>query len=406
MTATVTIDFTNPAIRADPHPTYTRLRNEAPVFWNGNAWLISRYDDIVTLLNDPRMSSARTDAHYAALPPEVRAELQPLHHVLSSRMLLSDPPTHTRLKNLVTPAFSARMTTTRRAGMQAVVDRFIDACLAKGEIDAMHDFATPVPSWVIADILGVPQSDQPRFTRWSEDQVRVYDRPGTVHDRIEVMRQGQRSMLEMRDYLVEIIDARRRDPRDDLITRLVQAEEEGDRLSRDELVVMIVAILIGGNNSTAHLIGNALLTLLRHPDALARLRAAPELIRPAIEEVLRYESPVQATSRVAKADVEIGGQTIRAGDNVSVLIGSANRDPAAFDDPDEFVIDRHPNRHLTFAHGPHFCLGTSTARALAQAAVLTFVQRCGTIESRGEPTLIDGFSFRGPKTLPVAVATG
>jgi cytochrome P450 len=406
MTATVTIDFSDPAIRADPHPTYARLRAEAPIFWNGNAWLISRYDDIVTLLNHPAMSSARTDAHYATLPPEVREELQPLHYVLSNRMLLSDPPKHTRLKNLVTPAFSARMTTTRRASMQAIVDRFTAECLAAGEIDFMHDFATPVPSWVIADILGVPQSDQPMFTRWSEDQVRVYDRPGTLHDRVEVMRQGQRSMLEMRDYLVEIIDARRRDPQDDLITGLVQAEQEGDRLTRDELVVMIVAILIGGNNSTAHLIGNAMLTLRRHPDALERLRAEPVLIRPAIEEVLRFESPVQATSRVAKDDVEIGGQKIRAGDNVSVLIGSANRDPAAFDEPDHFVVDRHPNRHLTFAHGPHFCLGTSTARALSQTAVLTFVQRCRRIEPRGEPTLIDGFSFRGPKTMPLTVSAG
>lgn len=405
MSAITAIDFTDPALRDNPIPIYERLRHEAPVFWNNGHWLTSRYDDIVTLLNDPRVSSARTDAHYAALPASVREELAPLHRVLSSRMLLTDPPTHTRLKSLVTPAFSAKMSNSRRARIQAICNRFADECLTAREVDVMARYATPLPSWVIAEILGVEPDDQPRFTRWSEAQVRIYDRPGTANDRVRIMREGQAAMLELRAYLEAIIEQRRRDPQDDLITQLVQAESEGDRLSGDELVVMVIAILIGGNNSTAHLIGNAVLTLARRPDATERLRADPELTRAAIEEVLRYESPVQATSRVAKEVIEIGGQTIQPGDNITVLLASANRDEAVFPSPDAFILDRHPNRHLTFAHGPHFCLGTSTARAITQTAIQTIIDRTRAIELLDDRIdWIPGFSFKGPKTLSIRMS--
>ena len=397
-----TIDFGDPAIRADPYPLYGWLRREAPVHWNGQGWLISRYDDVVALLNDPRMSSARAEATFQVLPEEVRRELAPLRQILGNRMLLTDPPRHTRLRNLVTKAFSAKMAEAKRPRIQQLCDRFIDRVGARGTMDVMRDLATPLPSWVIADTLGVPPEDQADFTRWSRDQVRVYDRPGTAHERVAVLRRGQASMLETKAYLEEVIAARRNEPREDLVTELVMAEEGGERLSVDELVVMIIALLVGGNNSTAHLIGNAALTLLRHPDALARLRADPELIRPAIEEVLRYESPVQATSRVAREPVELRGRVIAAGQGVSLLFGAANRDEAQFADPDRFDIARQPNRHLTFAHGPHFCLGAALARAEAQVAVLTRARRCEDLRLAGEGVeWLEGFSFRGPVSLPV-----
>jgi pimeloyl-[acyl-carrier protein] synthase len=233
--------------------------------------------------------------------------------------------------------------------------------------------------------------------------VSVYDRPGTTHNRLEVMRRGQASMLEMKAYLEAVIEQRRREPREDLITQLVQAEEAGDRLTTMEMVVMIVALLVGGNNSTAHLIGNAMLTLLRHPDVIDVLRAQPERVRPVIEEVLRWESPVQATSRVVKGEsVEIGGQIMQPGDSVHLLIGSANRDPSQFSDPDTFDPSRHPNRHLTFAHGAHFCLGSSTARAVAQTAVLAIIQRFDDLRLvTDEPRWQPGFSFRSVESLPV-----
>jgi cytochrome P450 len=398
------IDFSDPAIQANPYMVYRQLREESPVVWNETtgSWLISRYDDIVTLLNDSRISSARVDATFRVLPEDVQRELQPLRNVLSQRMLLTDPPTHTRLKNLVRPAFAARMSERRRARIQAICDEFIDRLEPGTTFDVMRDFATPLPGWVTGDVLGVPVERQQQFSDWSHDQVRIYDRPGTVHDRVAVMRQGQVSMLAMKAYLEEIIEQRRRAPGDDVISMLVQAEEAGDKLTNDEMVVMVVAILVGGNNSTAHLIGNAILTLLRQPEALARLRDDPALIRPAIEEVMRFESPVQSTSRVAKEPIEIGGQTIEPGNNVHVLLASGNRDETQFPNPDTFIIDRSPNRHLTFAHGPHYCLGTSLARTMTQTAVQTIITRFPDMQLAGDtPEWNDGFSFRSLKTLPV-----
>jgi cytochrome P450 len=331
-----TLDFADPAIQADPYPHYQRLREELPICWNGRTWLVSRYSDIVALLNDPRMSSARVEQTFAVLPPAVREELTPLRTILGSRMLLSDPPQHTRLKGIVGKAFSPRMIEGRRARIEAICHQFIDRVSARGEMEVMDDLATQLPGWAITDILGVPHADQPRFTRWARDQVLIYDRAGMTQDRTAIMRQGQRSMLEMRDYLAEVIEARRQDPRDDLISELVQAAEDGDRLSADELFGMCVALLVGGNNSTAHLIGNAILTLIRHPEALAHLRANPELIRPLTEEVMRYDSPVQATSRVVRETMEYGGQVFEAGQGIVVLFGSGNRDEAQFPDPTTF----------------------------------------------------------------------
>lgn len=404
MTAATAIDFSDPLIQANPYPVYERLRAETPVVWNEttNSWLVSRYDDIVAILNDPRISSARVDATFRVLPEDVQRELEPLRHVLSQRMLLTDPPTHTRLKNLVMPAFAARTSERRRERIQQICDSFIDQMAEAETFDIMQDFATPLPGWVTGDILGVPVERQQQFSDWSHDQVRIYDRPGTVHDRVAIMRQGQASMLAMKAYLEEIIEQRRREPADDVITMLVQAEEAGERLTNDEMVVMVVAILVGGNNSTAHLIGNVMLTLLRHPAALARLRNDPSLIRPAIEEVMRYESPVQATSRVAKEPIELAGQTIEPGSNVHVLLASGNRDEAQFPNPDQFTIDRSPNRHLTFAHGPHYCLGTSLARTIAQTTVLSLLTRFPDLRLASDtPEWNDGFSFRSLKRLSV-----
>jgi pimeloyl-[acyl-carrier protein] synthase len=404
MTTSVSIDFSDPGLQAHPYPVYERLRDEEPVFWNGPAqgWLVSRYEDVVALFTDARMSSQRVDATFRVLPEDVQRELQPLREVLGNRMLLSDPPRHTRLKNLVMPAFSARAASGRRERIQELCDGFIDQVIERGKLDAMADLATPLPGWVIADTLGVPMSEQADFTRWAAGQVKVYDRPGTVNDRIAVMRQGQADMLEMKAYLEAVIEKRRDDPRDDLLTLLVQGEDGGDRLSNDELVVMCIALLIGGNNSTAHLIGNAILTLLRHPAALEALRSNPSLARQTVEEVLRYESPVQATSRVATEGFVLHGAQICAGDNISLLIGSANRDPRQFPDADSFIQDRHPNRHLTFAHGPHFCVGSALARNTAQIAVQTVVQRLHHLHMVDErPDWAPGFSFRHLKSLVV-----
>lgn len=399
----VAIDFSDPAIQADPYRVYAELRRDHPVAWNERTWLVSRYNDITTLLSDPRMSSARTDQTFAVLPREVQQELTPMRTIMTSRMLLSDPPKHTRLKGIVNKAFSPRMIESRRERLQQICQMFLDRVAGQGEMDVMEDIASPLPGWAIADILGVPADEQGFFTRWARDQVRIYDRAGvSPADRVAVMRQGQQSMVEMRDYLAGIIAARRRGPRDDLISELIAAEEGGDRLSEDELFAMCVALLVGGNNSTAHLIGNAILTLIRHPESLARILANPELIRPAVEEVMRYESPVQATSRVVKERMVYGGQTFEAGQGVVVLFGSGNRDPEQFPDADRFDITRQPNRHLTFAHGPHFCLGASIARTVTQVGILATIQRCADLRLVDEDVAwLEGFAFRGPRSLRV-----
>ena len=399
----VAIDFSDPVIQADPYTIYAELRRENPVVWNERTWLVSRYNDITTLLSDPRISSARTDQTFAVLPPEVQEELTPMRSIMTSRMLLSDPPKHTRLKNIVNKAFTPRMIESRRERIQQICHMFLDRVAEQGRMDVMEDIASPLPGWAIADILGIPADEQGFFTRWARDQVRIYDRAGvSPADRVAVMRQGQQSMLEMRAYLDGIIKARRQEPRDDLISELILAEEQGDRLSEDELFAMCVALLVGGNNSTAHLIGNAVLTLIRHPEALAQVLANPELIRPTVEEVMRYESPVQATSRVIKERMEFGGQTFEAGQGVVVLFGSGNRDPEQFAQPDRFDITRQPNRHLTFAHGPHFCLGAAIARTVTQVGILTTIQRCADLQLVTEKIeWLEGFAFRGPKSLEV-----
>lgn len=401
-TTPITIDFTDPAIQANPYPTYEELRRERPVFWNGNAWLVAKYDDVVSILTDDRMSSQRVDATFSVLPPEIQQELAPLRHILGERMLLSDPPKHTRLRKLVMQAFSAKAAQGRRDRIETFANMFIDKVIEQGEMDVMADYANRIPGYTVADVLGVPNDNQAQFAAWAEDQVRVYDRPGTHGDRVAVMRKGQESMLAMKAYVDEIIAERRLNPQDDLITELVQAEEDGDRLTNDEMVAMIVAVLVGGNNSTAHLIGNATLTLLRFPDVRQQLLDDPALIRPIIEEVMRWESPVQATSRVVKEDMEFSGHQFSQGDNVSILVASANRDEEKFDHADSFDFTRRPNRHLTFIVGPHYCLGSALARNIAQVSVLTLFERCKNMQLATDrlewsPT----FSFRHLERLPV-----
>ena len=401
-THTTALDFADPAIQIDPYPHYQRLRDDMPVAWNGRTWLISRYADITTLMTDPRMSSARTEQTFSVLPPDVQAELTPLRTILGSRMLLTDPPRHTRLKNIVAKAFSPRMIEGRRARIEQICQQFLDEVCGRGEMDVMDDFAAKLPGWAITDVLGVPYLDQPQFTRWARDQVKIYDRAGLTQDRVGIMRQGQKSMLEMKAYLDAVIEQRRVEPKDDLITELVQAEEDGDRLTHDELFGMCVALLVGGNNSTAHLIGNAALTFINQPDALVQLLADPALIAAATEEVMRYDSPVQATSRIAKERMEFKGEVFEAGQGVFMLFGSANRDERKFANPTTFDMTRKHNPHLSFAHGAHYCLGVAVARLVSQVGILAMLQRCKNMRLVSDKIeWLPGFAFRGPNVLPV-----
>ena len=264
-------------------------------------------------------------------------------------------------------------------------------------------YAARLPGWAMADILGVPVDDQPKFTRWARDQVAVYDRAGLTQDRPGIMRRAQASMLEMKAYIEVVVEQRRAAPREDLISELIQAEEQGERLTSDELFGMCVALLVGGNNSTAHLIGNAVLTLIRHPDAQQALRADPGLIGQITEEVMRYDSPVQATSRIVKEQMTFKDDVFEAGQGIVVLFGSGNRDEAKFAQPKTFDLTRNPNPHLSFAHGPHFCLGVSIARVVSQVGIASIMERCANLKLVSEEIQwLPGFAFRGPSTLPVS----
>ncbi|MGH9173901.1 MAG: cytochrome P450, partial [Vicinamibacterales bacterium] len=282
------------------------------------------------------------------------------------------PPDHTRLRGLVAQAFSARMIESMRPRIQATVDELLDRVEPVGRLDIIADLANPLPGIVIAEMLGVPKEEQPRFKAWASDYARFL---GTLNTPNESRIAANRAVVEMSEYIREVAERRRVEPRDDLITALVQAEDQGERLTHDELVATCFLLLFAGNETTTNLIGNGILTLLRNPDAHRQLREHPEMIRTAIEELLRWESPVQFTDRLVIEDIEIGGQQIPAGQGVRTIIGAANRDPDQFENPETLDLSRRPNRHVGLAHGLHFCLGAPLARAEGQITINAVIQR-------------------------------
>ncbi len=312
-----------------------------------------------------------------------------------------DPPDHTRLRGLVAQAFSARMVESVRPKIQTAVDELLDKVAPTGQMDVIADLANPLPGIVIAEMLGVPKEDQPRFKQWANDYARFL---GTLGDNPDLREAANRAVIELSDYIREVAAQRRVEPRDDLITALVQAEDEGERLTHDELVATCFLLLFAGNETTTNLIGNGTLTLLRHPEAHSMLRDNPALIRTAIEEFLRWESPVQFTDRLVIEDIEIGGQQIYAGQAVRTILGAANRDPAQFDNPETLDITRRPNRHIAFAHGIHFCLGAPLARAEGQIAINTLVQRFPALAATTDQVEWQrNHVFRALSTLPVTL---
>jgi cytochrome P450 len=366
-----TYDFWSPEATDNPYPLYRRVRAEMPVFHDGYQWILSRYHDLMPLLLDQRLSSAGRIS-FDWMEPEERAEFLPLSATNDAMILFLDPPSHTRLRGLVAQAFSARMIEGMRPRIQQQVDDILDDVAEREVWDVMPELATPLPGLVIAEMLGVPTADRAQFKAWATDYASWL---GTIGPDDEQRRAANRAVVEMSAYIREQAALRRRAPQDDLLTALVQAEEAGDRLSEHELVATCFLLLFAGNETTTNLIGNGLLTLLRHPDELARLRADPALIRTAVEELLRYEGPVQLTARRAKESFDLFGHPVAAGDWLTVVLGAANRDAAAFADPQRFDISRRPNKHLTFAHGAHFCLGAPLARAQGQIAIQSVVQR-------------------------------
>lgn len=398
----------DPAFQADPYPTYRRLREESPVHDRTfvrpdgsefRVFVLSRWEDCIQVLRDPRFTAAKNIDFIPVRPEGGEPDDQhPLVRVYNGMMLFRDPPHHTRLRNLVNKAFTSRTVRALRPRIERLVDGFLARGARDGGMDLIADLAVPLPIVVIAELLGVPPEDQERLKVWSDHTAMLLD--GTLRE--EHLAVAVPSFLELVEYLGAVVEARRSAPRDDLISGLVAAQEQGDALSDDEILGTCVLVLGAGHETTTNLIGNGMLALLRDPESLQRLSREPELLPSAVEELLRYDSPVQVTSRTPNEPVEIAGHHIPAGIEVNTLIGSANRDPAHFADPDRLVLGRSDNRHLSFGHGAHFCLGAPLARLEGQLAIGALVRRYpGMKLERDEPPRRPGFVLRGRTALPV-----
>jgi cytochrome P450 PksS len=397
------VNIADPHFKADPFPFYARLRAEAPVYrttlpTREPAWLVTRYDDAVAVLKDERFvkdkANALTPAQLARQP-----WFRKLFKSLQRQMLSTDAPDHTRLRALVSQAFTPRLVEQMRDRVQALTDQLLDPVQARGRLDLIRDFALPLPSVVIAEMLGVPPADRHAFHRWSNALMSAAQ--STWHLFYAV----PNTLLFLR-YLRKIIQKRRADPRNDLVSALIRAEEAGDRLSQDELLAMVLLLLVAGHETTVNLIGSGMLALLEHPRQTEKLRHDPRLIRPAVEELLRFTSPVDlATERYAREDVTLGGVTIPRGEMVYVALASANRDERHFPNPDALDITREPNKHLSFGLGAHFCLGAPLARLEGQLAINTLLRRLPHLRLTVAPSQLRwrrGLLLRGLEALPVA----
>jgi cytochrome P450 len=388
------------AMLADPYPSYARLRRIDPVHWmeDPGSWVLTRYADIVSVLRSPHASAERLDIAQRRVP----AEFQEVFTSRKDAMLNADPPRHTRLRLLVNKAFTPGAVAALAPFIQRFVDDVLDTVRPRGRMDVIRDLAYPLPATVIAELLGVPHADRDRFKQWSDDTAALAGNlPGSLSE--DVLRRGAEGLRELRAYFAGIVAQRRVEPRDDLISALVRAEQEGERLNEAELLANAVLLLNAGHETTTNLIGNGTLALLRHPDQLRRLREDPALIPTAVEELLRYDSPVQFTSRVLKADLALGGKQLRAGQTVLLLLGAANRDPAQFPNPNRLDVGRADNKHLAFGLGSHFCLGAPLARLEGRIVFETLLRRLPGLRLAGPaPVYRQNFNLRGLEALEVA----
>ena len=400
----VTVQFNPfaPEAHANPYPLYRRMREEDPVHWSElmDAWILTRYEDAVFLLTNHRFSADRRQARnrFAQMAQQQEQEFGPLGR--TQTMLSSDPPLHTRLRRLVSKAFTPRAVENLRPRIQEIVDGLLEPCQGSGHIEIIHDLAYPLPVIVIAEMLGVPPQHRAEFKRWSDDLVATLGGPFTPPD---VLARARQSVHELSEYLRRVIAERRSKPKEDLISGLIAAEEQGQVLSEDEILSTAMLLLVAGNETTTNLIGTSMLALLRNPEQLRRLQHDASLMQPAVEELLRYAGPVHATARVAKGDLEIAGRDIKEGQVVMAILAAANRDQAQFPDPDVLNITRSPNEHLAFGDGIHFCIGAPLARAEAQIAIGSLLQRLPNPRLQvQEPEWGGTFIIRGLKSLPVS----
>jgi cytochrome P450 len=397
----------SPEQRADPHPLYHRLRAERPrcYFPEFDEWVLTRYDDCEAVLRDPRWSSNESHRRWQQ-PMDAKHDVRNQFSDVGANVLLFlDPPDHTRLRRLVSKAFTPRAVERMRAHVAELVDRLLDEAVegagATRTFDLMPALAYPLPVIVICELMGVPVEDRGQFGGWSSDASRLLD--GDI-DEATALR-GVHAAMSFIQYFNELFEERRARPADDLVSGLLAAEEAGDTLGEAELRSIVLLLFVAGHETTMNLIGNGTWALLQHPSELARLRADPSLAPAAVEEFLRYDGPVHVTARIATDDLVVGDQPIPMGTQVVTLLAAANRDPARFADPDRLEITRPDNHHLTFSHGIHYCLGAALARLEGQVVFERLLERLPDLSLAADPGDIeyrDHFVLRGLKSLPVS----
>ena len=388
------------ATAQDPYPAYAKLRARDPVHRSRllQAWVFTRYADVDAILRDHRRFSSDPRKRAASSTP--RASLP---RAEEPSMLFLDPPDHTRLRALVNQAFTPRAVAALEPHIRELMTTLLDAVDDPSAFDLMEAVAKPLPVIVIAEMLGIPPEDRAQFAVWSDQRARILEPTLTPEER----ETAEAAMRALDAYLMPIISARRADPQDDIISALAQAEEEGDRLTEREVLIMLRLLLVAGNETTTNLIGNGTLALLRHPDQLAALRGDPALIPSAVEELLRFDSPVQVDLRSALDDCDVNGFALRRGDNVVMLLGAANRDPDRFPAPDRLDVARREQNHLAFGRGIHHCLGAPLARLEGRVVLETLLERFGSLRLLDDrPVFRNSVVLRGLHALPVSAAPG
>ncbi|HZF53064.1 MAG TPA: cytochrome P450 [Polyangiaceae bacterium] len=383
-------------MRRNPYPMYDQVRGSAPVLQMPGAdiWMILDYEGVKRALFDQEAFSSRASA-----PGDTPLDW----------LIFTDPPRHTKLRSIVLRAFTPRSVANLEPRIRELSQGLLDQVIERGEMDLCEDYSSPLPLSVIAEMIGIPTGDWPLFRLWSDVILGLSDVVvGDGEEKARAVAAFAAAKTEMQDYLAGLLKERRAAPKDDLLTRLVEAEVDGERLSEAEILDFFLLLLVAGSETTTNLISNAVLSFIEHPGELVRLQATPALLSSAIEEVLRYRSPVQAVFRETKRDVEIHGQVIPAGKLVLPMIGSANRDPKQFPDADRLDIDRNPNPHIAFGHGIHFCIGAPLARLEAKVALGDLIARVKGIELAGsepwEPR--KAFHVHGPTSLPIRFDPG
>jgi cytochrome P450 len=389
------MDFLTDDMRRDPYPLYAQVRSSSPLLHEPQAdmWMLFDYESVKRALTDHEAFSS------IVTPPTGKAP---------DWLVFSDPPRHTKLRSIIMRAFTPRSIASLEPRIRALSRELLDQTIERGQMDLAADYSSPLPTMVIAEMIGIPLADRPRFMRWGEVIMNLSYAISGGEETARIMGENAEVKEEMRAYLTQILAERRKSPKDDLLTRLVEAEVDGARLTEEEILGFFQLLLAAGTETTTNLINNAILCLVENPDQRARLSAEPQLLPSAIEEVLRYRSPGQIMFRETKRDVELHEQVIPAGKFVLAMIGSANRDPQKFKDADRFDIAREPNPHIAFGHGIHFCLGAALSRLEAKVALEDLLERLKGFElASSEPwEPRQALHIHGPSRLPIRFQPG